>query len=244
MTTTPSTSSYFPSGLAHGPGQELIDGQPTGKGDVHGTQLSTGAAGRNHAAGVAACLTCQHTPAGSTMWISRPHGKSVGGLSLHAGELGRQVLGLQLGPVGVEVLHLDRDHLVLLPLRHVDALEHEIGPAPAQAGEAVVLPRLGEAELGEESQRQLEVRPRRHEGIEPGCLGSHARPVLLLACALTCAGPHSCSFCRLYRKSQWLAPCMMVCVRVSFMSGPNPSAMGKSALQTSRKPRSGSPSSL
>ena len=34
-------------------------------------------------------------------------------------------------------------------------------------------------------------------------------------------GPHqSVSLSRLYRKSQWLAPCMMVCVRVSFMSGP------------------------
>jgi len=49
---------------------------------------------------------------------------------------------------------------------------------------------------------------------------------------------------RLYRKSQWLAPCMMVCVRVTFMSGSNPSAMVKSALQTSRKPSSGSPNSL
>jgi hypothetical protein len=34
---------------------------------------------------------------------------------------------------------------------------------------------------------------------------------------------------------------MMVCVRVSFMSGPKPSAIQKSALQTNRKPRSGSP---
>src|SRR5262249_15818148 len=49
---------------------------------------------------------------------------------------------------------------------------------------------------------------------------------------------------RLYRKSQWLALCMMVCVRVSFMSGPNPSAMVKSALQTSRNPSSGSLNSL
>jgi hypothetical protein len=49
---------------------------------------------------------------------------------------------------------------------------------------------------------------------------------------------------RLYRKSQWLAPCMMVCVRVSFMSGPKPSAVWKSALQTSKNPSSGSPSSL
>ena len=54
----------------------------------------------------------------------------------------------------------------------------------------------------------------------------------------------SVSFDRLYRKSQWLAPCMMVCVRVSATSGPNPSAIGKSAPQTSRNPSSGSPSSL
>jgi hypothetical protein len=54
----------------------------------------------------------------------------------------------------------------------------------------------------------------------------------------------SVSLSRLYRKSQWLAPRMMVCVRVSFMSGSNPSAMVKSALQTSRNPSSGSPSSL
>src|SRR5262252_887144 len=54
----------------------------------------------------------------------------------------------------------------------------------------------------------------------------------------------SVSLNRLYRKSQWLAPCMIVCVRVSFMSGPNPSAMVKSALQTSRNPSSGSPNSF
>jgi len=47
-------------------------------------------------------------------------------------------------------------------------------------------------------------------------------------------------FFRAYRKSQWLAPSMMVCVRVSFTSSPNPSDIGKSALHTRRKPSSGS----
>ena len=46
----------------------------------------------------------------------------------------------------------------------------------------------------------------------------------------------------LNRKSQWSAPCMMVCVRVSSTPA-NPSASEKSALQVRRNPSSGSPSS-
>src|SRR5262249_29553514 len=49
---------------------------------------------------------------------------------------------------------------------------------------------------------------------------------------------------RAYRKSQWLAPCLIVCVRVSCTSALKPSAMAKSALHTNTNPSSGAPISL
>src|SRR5258706_14419838 len=54
----------------------------------------------------------------------------------------------------------------------------------------------------------------------------------------TSACAQSVSLDRLYRKSQWLAPCMRVCVPVSLMSGPNPSAVVKASLHTSNNPSS------
>jgi hypothetical protein len=43
------------------------------------------------------------------------------------------------------------------------------------------------------------------------------------------------------RKSQWPAPCIIVCVRVSCKSGLMPSVSAKSRLQESKKPNSGTP---
>src|SRR5262245_61396429 len=60
----------------------------------------------------------------------------------HAGERRLQVLRLQLRPVGVEVVHLENDHLVLLPLGHVDVREQEARPAEAQPREPSSLPLL------------------------------------------------------------------------------------------------------
>src|SRR5688572_8678016 len=90
--------------------------------------------------------------------------REIGGRpQLYAWESCWKVFGLDLAPVAVEVIHLDRDHLVFLPLGHIDALEHEIRHVPSQAGEPIVLPGGLEAELSEKGQRQPEIRPGRHE---------------------------------------------------------------------------------
>ena len=75
---------------------------------------------------------------------------------------------------GVEVVDLEHQHLVLLPLRHVDVLQHECRSAKTQPGETGIAPLDREAELGEKRQRLLEVGPRGHEGNERGGV-SHRR---------------------------------------------------------------------
>ncbi len=100
------------------------------------------------------------------MFTSRPQGKSVGSFSRTPAKRVIEVLAGNLSPVGVEIVDLERQHLVLLPLRHVDVLQHERRTAETQAGETAVAPLRRKAELAEERQRLLEIGPRRHEGDE------------------------------------------------------------------------------
>ena len=92
--------------------------------------------------------------------------KIRGLLEAHAGKARLQPFAGDVLPVGVEIVNLERQHLVLLPLRHVDVLQHERRTAEAQPGEAAVAPLGRKAELGEEGERQLEVGPRGHERNE------------------------------------------------------------------------------
>jgi len=55
------------------------------------------------------------------------------------------------------------------------------------------------------------------------------------------ASDPSLGLIRLYRKSQWLAPCMMVCVRVSFMFGTEAFRHGKVRATDQQKPQLGCP---
>jgi hypothetical protein len=102
------------------------------------------------------------------MFASRPHGKSVGSLRRTPGTASIELLAGDVAPIRVEIVDLERQHLVLLPLRHVDVLQHERRTAEAQAGKTAVAPSGGKAEFGEEGERLLEVGPRRHEGDERG----------------------------------------------------------------------------
>src|SRR6185436_5997051 len=89
-------------------------------------------------------------------------------LEAHAGTALIELLAGDVAPIRVEIVDLERQHLVLLPLRHVDVLQHERRTAEAQAGKTAVAPSGGKAEFGEEGERLLEVGPRRHEGDERG----------------------------------------------------------------------------
>ena len=95
----------------------------------------------------------------------------IGGLlETHAGKSLIEPLAGDVAPVRVEIVDLECQHLVLLPLRHVDVLQHERRTAEAQAGKSAVAPTGGKAELGEEGERLREVGARRHERDERGGL--------------------------------------------------------------------------
>src|SRR5580704_12575682 len=106
-------------------------------------------------------LSLPHVPADAP-WVDDVYLATPGKVgwrpSLHAWELARQVLGFDFGPITVEIGHLERNHLILLPLRHIDLLQHEIRSAEAEAGQAVVLPELLETEGDEKLERQFELR--------------------------------------------------------------------------------------
>src|SRR5438128_1270654 len=79
-----------------------------------------------------------------------------------------EVRCFDLRPVAVEIVDLEGQHLVLLPVRHLDRLQKEERRAITQAGEAVVPPERLEPEFGEEGERGLEIGAGRHERIECG----------------------------------------------------------------------------
>lgn len=82
----------------------------------------------------------------------------------------RQVERVDLLPVGVQIIHFDDVHLVPLPDWHMDLLKHELCAAKPETGDITVMLSGLEAEIAEERQRGVKVRPRGDEGDE--CRGS------------------------------------------------------------------------
>ena len=76
-----------------------------------------------------------------------------------SGKAKRQRLRLDLRPIEIKVVHLEGDHLILLPLRRVDILQIEIRAAKTQTRNAVFLPKTPEPQLAEEFDGELEIRP-------------------------------------------------------------------------------------
>src|SRR5690349_9060540 len=74
----------------------------------------------------------------------------------HSGKAGRQIFCFELGPIELEIIDLERDHLVLLPLGHVYVLQHEVCAAEPEACEATLTPECGKAQLVEELDRDVE----------------------------------------------------------------------------------------
>src|ERR1700679_248671 len=108
----------------------------------------------------------------------------------HAREPLGQGQGVERGPVILEVGHVEVDHLVLLPLRHVDFLQQEIGSAEAQAGESVLPPACLKADRGEELERRFKTTSRRDEWIEPCRLSLHANGRSICEMAVLTRGKH------------------------------------------------------
>jgi len=84
-----------------------------------------------------------------------------------------QVFGLDLTPIDVEIVNLENDHLIFLPLGNVDILEQKIRASEAQTGKAVMPPKLLETQFGKEVERGSEIRPRWNERVKRGGLWFH-----------------------------------------------------------------------
>src|SRR5689334_6077325 len=77
-----------------------------------------------------------------------------------------QCPSLDLPPIAVEIIDFEGDHLVGLPLGHIDVLQDEIRFAEAQTGQTRGLPHLLKAKLLKKGDRSGEVRPGRDKWIK------------------------------------------------------------------------------
>ncbi len=102
-----------------------------------------------------------------------PPGKLRRRPDLHACKRAWQVFRFQFRPIGVEIRDFEGDHLIALPLWHVDVLENEVRLTESQTCQALLFPLLHEAQFCEEGKGRLELRPGGHERIERRRLRVH-----------------------------------------------------------------------